>query len=119
MYFIREKSMEKIPKNYILITFYKSMNKCKYNYSQLGSNETKISEDIYVLGATTSTKTDISFYSVLITACFGLPQSTKIQEFHGIKPSNEIFHAKSYRVVSKRESTVVYAKVLSGDMKFG
>ena len=28
------------------------MNKCKYNYSQLGSNETKISEDIYVLGAT-------------------------------------------------------------------
>ena len=95
------------------------MNKCKYNYSQLGSNETKISEDIYVLGATTSIKTDISFYSVLITACFGLPQSTKIQEFHGIKPSNEIFHAKSHRVVSKRESTVVYAKVLSGDMKFG
>ena len=35
----------------------------------------------------------------------GLPPSTKIQEFHRVKASNEIFRAKSYRRVSKREST--------------
>ena len=97
---------------------YMNMNKCKYKFSQLGSNETKISENIYVLGAINSIKMDIILYSML-TTYFGVPPSATIQEFYRIKASNEIFHAKSYRRASKRDSTVVYVKVLNGDMKFG
>ena len=73
--------------------FYMNMNKYKYNYSQLGSNETKISENIYVLGAINSIKMDIILYSML-TTYFGVPPSATIQELHRIKASNEIFHAK-------------------------
>ena len=51
---------EKKEKIEILMKFYMNMKKCEYNYSQLGSNET-ISEDIYVLGATTSIKMYIIF----------------------------------------------------------
>ena len=108
---------QKITKIEILMKFYMNMKKCEYNYSQLGSNET-ISEDIYVLGATTSIKMYIILYTML-TTYFVVPASTKIQEFHRIKPSNEMFHAKSYYRVSKRDSIVVYAKVMNRDMKFG
>ena len=66
--------------------FYMNMNKYKYNYSQLGSNETKISENIFVLGAINSIKMDIILYSML-TAYFGVPPSPKIQEFHLMKYS--------------------------------
>ena len=93
---------EKISENEILMKFYMNMNKYKYNYLQLGSNETKISnKDIFVLGDINSIKMDITLYSMLATY-FGVPPSAKIQEFHRIKASNEIFHAKSYRRVSKR-----------------
>ena len=118
MHSISEIIHEKISKNEILMKFYMNMNNYKYNYSQLGSNETKISENIYVLGAINSIKMDIILYSML-TTCFGVPPSATIQEFYRIKASNEIFHAKSYRRASKRDSTVVYVKVMNGDMKFG
>ena len=118
MHSIPEIINEKISKNEILMKFYMNMNKYKYNYSQLGSNETKISENIFVLGAINSIKMDITLYSML-TAYFGVPPSPKIQESHRIKASNEIFHAKSYRRVSKRDSTVVCAKAINGYMKFG
>ena len=55
----------------------------------------------------------------MLKTYFGVPSSAKIQEFHRIKASNEIFHAKSYRRVSKRDSTVVCAKAINGYMKFG
>ena len=98
--------------------FYMNMNKCKYKFSQLGSNETKISENIYVPGAFNSIKMDITLYSIL-TTYFGVPPSATIQELPRIKASNEIFHATSYRHVSKRDSTVVYAKVMNGDTTLG
>ena len=81
MHSIPEIIHEKISKNEILMKFYMNMNKYKYNYSQLGSNETKISENIFVLGAINSIKMDITLYSML-TAYFGVPPSPKIQEFH-------------------------------------
>ena len=46
MHFIPQIIHEKISKNEILMKFYKNTNKYKYNFSQPGSNETKISEDI-------------------------------------------------------------------------
>ena len=95
-----------------------NMNKYKYNYSQLGSNETKISKNILVLGAINSVQIDITLYSML-TKYFGVPPSAKIQEFHKIKAFNEIFHAKSYHRVSKRDSTVVYTKAINADLIFG
>ena len=97
------------------MTFYMNMNKYKYNYLQLRFNQTKISEDIYVLGGINSIKIDITLYSMVTTFLC----ATKIQEFHCLKSSNEIFHRKSYRCVSKTDSIVVYAKVMNGDMKFG
>ena len=42
------------------------------------------------------------------TTYFGLPPSTKIQEFNCIRASNEIFLAKPYRRVSQRDSIIVY-----------
>ena len=118
MHSIPEIIHEKISKNEILMKFYTNMNKYKYNSSQLGSNETKISENIYVLGVINPVKLDITLYSML-TTYFGVPPSATIQEFYRTKASKEIFHAKSYRRVSKRDSTVVYVKVMNGDMKFG
>ena len=84
MHSILEIIHEKISKNEILMKFYKNTNKYKYNYSQLGSNETKISENIYVLRAINSIKMDIPLYSML-TTYFGVPPSAKIQQFHPIK----------------------------------
>ena len=55
----------------------------------------------------------------MLKTYFGVPSSAKIQEFHRIKASNEILHAKSYRRVSKRDSTVVCTKAINGYMKFG
>ena len=118
MHSIPEIIHEKKSKNEILMMFYMNMNKYKYNHSQHDSSETKILEDIYVLGAINSIKMDITFYSML-TAHFGVPPSANIQEPRRIKASNEICYAKSYHRVSKRDSTVVYAKVMNGDMKFG
>ena len=60
---------------------------------------------------------DITLYSML-PAHFSVAPSAKIQEFHRIKAS-KMFHAKSYHCVSKRDLTVVYAKAMNGDMKFG
>ena len=116
MHSIPEIIQEKISENEILMKFYIIMNKYKYNYSHLGSNEAKISENIFVLGAINSFKMDITLYSML-TTYFGVPPSTKIQEYHRIKASNEIFHAKSYRCLSKRDSTLIYAKSINADMK--
>ena len=93
MHSIPEIIHEKISKNEILMKFYSIMNKYKYNSSQLGSNETKISENIYVLGAIDPIKLDITLYSML-TTYFGVPASATIQELHCIKASNEIFHAE-------------------------
>ena len=75
-------------------------------------------KNIYVLGAFNSIKMDITLYSIL-TTYFGVPPSATIQELPRIKASNEIFHPTSYRHVSKRDSTVVYAKVMNGDMTLG
>ena len=61
---------------------------------------------------------DITPYAML-TTYFGVPPSAKIQEFHQIKASNEIFHGKPCRGVSKRDATVVYAKAMNGDVKCG
>ena len=71
-----------------------------------------------LLGAINSIKMDIMLYSML-TTYFGVPPSATIQEFYRTKASKEIFHAKSYRRVSKRDLTVVYVKVMNGDMKCG
>ena len=83
-------------------------------------------KNIYVLGAFNSIKMDITLYSILtttlysiLTTYFGVPPSATIQELPRIKASNEIFHPTSYRHVSKRDSTVVYAKVMNGDMTLG
>ena len=75
-------------------------------------------KNIYVLGAFNSIKMDITLYSIL-TTYFGVPPSATIQELPRIKASNEIFHPTLYRHVSKRDSTVVYAKVMNGDMTLG
>ena len=91
--------------------------KYKYDYSQLGSNETNVFEDIYVLGAITSIKMDITLYFMLKTY-FGVPASTKIQEFHCIKASNEIFHAKSYHGVSKIDRLLFMQKCRSNEQRF-
>ena len=84
-----------------------NVNNYKYDYSQLGSYETKISEDIMYQLQLLHLKWIVTLYSML-TTYLGLPPSTKIQEFHCIRASNEIFLAKPYRRVSQRDSIIVY-----------